>query len=165
MRVNGMSEHCPDCTDRKACGNYHVYVIELKKNVLKLEPSFPFEGELARGKRVYYVGQTKHSVECRYKQHVAPRHKKSRTGFNCNCFTEDIVLMPFRPQNAPGEYVNEHHKKGGLRPEWHYDENPAVDNKIETYPGMMEDLRVRAEEEEEDLALDLRAKGHAVHYN
>mgnify|MGYP001494384673 FL=1 len=26
-------------------------------------------------------------------------------------------------------------------------------------------LRVRAEEEEEDLALDLRAKGHAVHYN
>ena len=50
-----MTKDCSECTETRSCDNYHVYVIELKKNVLKLEPSFPFEGELARGKRVYYV--------------------------------------------------------------------------------------------------------------
>ncbi len=142
-----------------------MYVIELRRSVLGDETDFPFEGDLGADKNVYYIGQTRHSVECRYKQHVAPRHKKSRTGFYCNCFTEDTILRPFTNFNAPGEYVNEYHKPGGLRAEWHYDENPAVDTKIETYPGMMDKLSVLAREEEESLALDLRAKGHAVHYN
>ena len=142
-----------------------MYVIELRRSVLDDEPGFPFDGILGLDKRVYYVGQTSHSVECRYKQHVAPRNKKSRKGFNCNCYTEDVILRPFTKFNAPGEYVNEYHKKGGLRPKLHYGENPAVDTKIETYRGMMDDLEELAEQAEEDLALDLRAEGNAVHYN
>jgi len=136
-----MSEHCPDCADGKACGNFHVYVIELRRSVLGHESNFPFEGDLDEGKNVYYVGQTKHSVECRYKQHVAPRHNLSRTGFCCNCFTEDAILRPFTNFNAPGKYVNIYHKKGGLRPECHYDENPAVNTKIKTYPGMIKNSK------------------------
>ena len=160
-----MTKDCSECTETSPCNNYHVYVIELKKKVLDKEPSFPFEGDLPRGKRVYYVGQTSHSVKCRYKQHVAPRKKKSRKGFLCNCFTDEPELKPFRPQNAPGKFVNEYHKRGGLRPKLYHDKNPAVRKPEENYRGMMKEISEKIEQAEEDLALELRSRGHAVHYN
>jgi len=160
-----MSKHCPDCTETSPCGNSHVYVIELKKKVLDKKPGFPFEGELTRGKRVYYVGQTSHSVECRYKQHVAPRKNKSRKGFYCNCFTEETVFREFKHKNSAGNYVNEYHKKGGLRPKLYHEKNPAVRKPEDNYPGMMKDISDKIVQAEEDLALELRSMGHAVHYN
>ena len=106
-----MTKDCSECTETRSCDNYHVYVIELKKKVLKLEPSFPFEGELARGKRVYYVGMTKHRPFCRYTQHVGKR-SKSRKNFVCSCFTDEPVL---RRRKKAGKYVNEYKKNSILR--------------------------------------------------
>ena len=158
-----MSKHCLDCTETSFCGNYHVYVIELKKKVLEKEPGFPFEGELPRDKRVYYVGETSHSPECRYKQHVADREKKSRKGFMCNCFTDEPKFRPFKSANGPGKYVFEYHKKGCLRPELYRDENPVTKNEG-NYPGMMKNLKDKSVKKEEELALKLQSMGHAVHY-
>ena len=35
----GKCRHCPSCGKKRVCGNHHVYVIELKKEVLD-DPSF-----------------------------------------------------------------------------------------------------------------------------
>lgn len=48
-----MTVHCSDCVEGKACGHFHVYVIELQKIVLKKESGFPFEGELPLAGREY----------------------------------------------------------------------------------------------------------------
>ena len=156
-----MSSDCPECTETRSCDNYHVYVIELKKKALKLEPSFPFEGELASGKRVYYVGMTKHRPYCRYTQHVGKR-SKSRKNFVCSCFTDEPVL---RRRKKPGKYV-EYKKKGlALRPKLYSHLNPTVRTDVPKRKGIAKELEVRAKEAEEELAEDLRADGHAVHYN
>ena len=157
-----MSSDCPECTETRSCDNYHVYVIELKKKVLKLESSFPFEGELARGKRVYYVGMTKHRPFCRYTQHVGKR-SKSRKNFVCSCFTDEPVL---RRRKKAGKYVNEYKKKGlALRPKLYSHLNPTVRTDVVNRKGIAKELEVLAGEEEEKLAKSLRADGHAVHYN
>jgi len=157
-----VNKDCSECTETRACGNYHVYVIELKKNVLKLEPSFPFKGELARGKRVYYVGMTKHRPYCRYTQHVGKR-TKSRKNFVCSCFTDEPVL---RRRKKAGEYVNEYKKKGlALRPKLYSHLNPTVRTDVPNRKGIAKELEVLAGEEEGELAESLRTDGHAVHYN
>ena len=157
-----MSSDCPECTETRSCDNYHVYVIELKKKVLKLESSFPFEGELARGKRVYYVGMTKHRPFCRYTQHVGKR-SKSRKNFVCTCFTDEPVL---RRRKKAGNYVNEYKKKGlALRPKLYSHLNPTVRTDVVNRKGIAKELEVLAGEEEEKLAKSLRGDGHAVHYN
>ena len=156
-----MSSDCPECTETRSCGNYHVYVIELKKKVLKLKSSFPFEGELARGKRVYYVGMTKHRPYCRYTQHVGKR-SKSRKNFVCSCFTDEPVL---RRRKKPGKYV-EYKKKGlALRRKLYSHLNPTVRTDVPNRKGIAKELEVLAEEAERKLAEFLRADGHAVHYN
>ena len=157
-----MTEDCSECTETRSCDNYHVYVIELKKKVLKLEPSFPFEGELARGKRVYYVGMTKHRPYCRYTQHVGKR-TKSRKNFDCTCFTDEVVR---RQKKRPGKFVNKYNKKGmSLRPKLYSHLNPTVRTDVPKRKGIAKELEVRAKEAEEELAENLRADGHAVHYN
>ena len=159
-----MSSDCPECTETRACGNYHVYVIELKKNVLKLESSFPFEGELARGKRVYYVGMTKHRPYCRYTQHVGKR-TKSRKNFDCTCFTEETVR---RLKKKGGRYVREkrYRKKGlGLRPKLYSHLNPTVRTDVPRRKNIAIELENLAKDAERELAESLRADGHAVHYN
>lgn len=161
-----MSDCCPDCTDDNVCGNFHVYVIELKRKVLIKEPNFPYEGDtLPKGKRVYYVGKTQHSIECRYKQHVSNRKKKSRKGFMCNCFGDEPKKRPFTKFNKPGKYIKKYHKKGGLRPAVFFHLNPAARIPRENSQGMMDELNRKALDAETDLALTLRKDGHAVHYN
>ena len=156
-----MSSDCPECTETRSCDNYHVYVIELKKKALKLEPSFPFEGELASGKRVYYVGMTKHRPYCRYTQHVGKR-SKSRKNFVCSCFTDEPVL---RRREKPGKYV-EYKKKGlALRPKLYSHLNPTVRTDVPNRKGIAKKLEILAGEEEGKLAESLRTDGHAVHYN
>ena len=157
-----MSSDCPECTETRSCDNYHVYVIELKKKVLKLESSFPFEGELASGKLVYYVGMTKHRPFCRYTQHVGKR-SKSRKNFVCSCFSDEPVL---RRRKKSGKYVNEYKKKGlALRRKLYSHLNPTVRTDVPNRKGIAKKLEVLAGKKERKLAESLRADGHAVHYN
>jgi len=73
-----MSVGCSECRGTRSCENWHVYAIELRYAVLENEPSFPFDGQLGAGCKVFYVGITTHTTECRYNQHVAKR-SRSRT--------------------------------------------------------------------------------------
>ena len=58
--------HCKKCSANQICGNWHVYVIEYKKDVLNIKfkdrnphVSYPYKN------KCYYVGITKdHSPEC-----------------------------------------------------------------------------------------------------
>ena len=155
-----MSEHCNECTGAKSCKHHHVYVIELKRSALK-EPGFPFKGDLEEGKSVYYVGQTTHRVECRYKQHAK---RKSAKKFRCSCFPPE-QLRDYKPSNSPGKYVNEHHRKMGLRPELYATKNPVVRKDSMKGSGSAKALKKLAEGKEKARALELRLDGHAVHYN
>lgn len=154
--------HCQDCGDSgPSCGNYHVYVIELRESVLADEPGFPYKGKipLPKGKKAYYVGQTTHRVTCRYKQHT--EWEKGRK-FDCPCFG-GRKGREYRSQNKPGKYVD-YHKEDGLRPEIYSSENPAVRKESEKGRGASKRLFEKIEGKEEELALVLRGMGHAVHY-
>jgi hypothetical protein len=147
--------HCKKCTPKKVCGEYHLYVIELKKGVLK-EPIFlkknPHLPEGYKG-RCFYVGQSKHTPECRYKQHLASeaRRRRESTGFLCSCFSEEEVKRRFTPHNRSGKFVRQYHKKGGLRPVFYKEMNPVSSTKED------------AEKKEKVLAETLRSLGYAVH--
>ena len=52
------SEHCPNCTDLKGCGDNHLYVIQLKEDIEEHYVKKSSKGYL-------YVGQTGVSVEKR----------------------------------------------------------------------------------------------------
>ena len=156
-----MSIGCSECRGERSCGNWHVYAIELRHVVLENEPSFPFEGQLSSGGKVFYVGVSRHTPECRYKQHVA-RRNRHRTQFSCSCFTDEPVL---RPLKKPGKFVNQYRKKGGLSPYYFAHLNPVSRTDGETRPGMMDDAKQIAELAEATLANELREDGHAVHYN
>tara|TARA_B100000287_G_C20472542_1_gene717844 strand:+ start:255 stop:725 length:471 start_codon:yes stop_codon:yes gene_type:complete len=156
--VINLSKGCSKCKNGRSCNNYHLYAIELKKKAIK-EPGFPFEGELERGKKVYYVGWTKHTIECRYKQHVRRRSKSSKR-FNCGCFNEHKL----RDLGKPGKYTN-HHKKGGLRPKLTHHRNPAVEVPEKGPKGYLQTYKEMADIAEEKFAEELRSEGHAVHFN
>lgn len=156
-----MSEHCTECTGTESCKHHHVYVIELNRSALE-EPGFPFKGDLRKGMSVYYVGQTTHRVECRYKQHVK---RKSAKRFMCPCFSENPVPREYKPSNSPGKYVNDHHVNGGLRPELYATENPVVRRDSVKGSGSAKALLILAEGKEKSRALELILEGHAVHYN
>ena len=155
--------HCKDCGNSgPSCGNFHVYVIELRESVLVKEPGFPYDGKipLPEGKKCYYVGQTTHRVTCRYKQHT---EWEEGGKFVCNCFG-GRKERAYRSQNKPGKYVKIFHKDDGLRPELYSSGNPAVLKESEKGSGAAKRLLDRIEEKEELLALELREIGHAVHY-
>ena len=160
-----MSIGCPECKDGKSCGNWHVYAIELRPSVLEKESGFPFEGDLGPGCKIFYVGITTHTVECRYKQHVAKRNRY-RKNFTCQCFTDEPVL---RKLKKPGRFVNKYRKRPGLNP-WYFQHLNPVVRVVEASVQDMTNasrqiLREQAEEAEASLAEELRAEGHAVHYN
>lgn len=158
-----MSIGCPECKNGKSCGNFHVYAIKLRPAVLEKEPSFPFEGELGPGSKIFYVGITTHTVECEYKQQVAKRNRY-RKNFTCQCFTGEPVL---RKLEKPGMYVNKYRSE--LDP-WVFQHlNPVV--KVVESPvqdmtnASRQILREKAEEAEASLVGELRSEGHAVHYD
>ena len=156
-----MSIGCSECKDKRSCGNWHVYAIELRYTVLEKEPSFPFEGKLDSGCKIFYVGITTHTTECRYNQHVAKRNR-SRSKFTCPCFTDEPEL---RKLKRPGRYVNKYRKVGGLSPFYFAHLNPVSRTDGETRQGMRTAEKKIAEEAEGALAKELREEGHAVHYN
>ena len=82
----------------KSSIKHYVYVIELKKTVWIKEASFqkknPHLSKQYDGK-CYYVGQTSHLPECRYKQHVSKRRDTPGNKFICCCFTEKPTKRAF----------------------------------------------------------------------
>ena len=150
-----MKKHCKKCGNKKSCGLHHVYVIELENEVLSKDKKFTphFLDRSDTTVKCYYVGETKHRTECRYKQHVA---KPSAKHFTCSCFskeTDEPKLRKFTKFNKGNKATKQFHEKGGLRPELFTHLNPIKGGKT------------AAVEAEKSLALSLRADGHAVHFN
>jgi len=145
---------CSRCGPDKCCGLRHVYVIELKKQALDMEEYCGYLCEARRDEiregegRCYYVGQTSHRPDCRYKQHVA----RGRN-FDCRCETGQPQRLPTGGYRRGNRAVKNYHEPGGLRPDLFADRNPIRGG------------RDKALEAEKKLAEELRALGHAVHYN
>jgi hypothetical protein len=81
------------------------------------------------------------------------KRTRPRKHFKCSCKTGKPELKAFSPFNRGNRATNKFHKKGGLRPE------------LFAYLNPIKGGREAAEEAEEELALSLRADGHAVHFN
>ena len=145
---------CERCGTYKSCGQHHVYVIELKEDALEMSKYCPDLCNARRdeirkgGGRCFYVGQTTHRPDCRYKQHVA-RGKN----FDCRCETGKPKRLPTGGYRRGNAAVKKYHEPGGLRPDLFLDRNPIRGG------------RDKALEAEKKLAEELRALGHAVHYN
>ena len=142
---------CPACGNKKSCGKHHVYVIELQPSVLDQRKFFPDRTTLSSQPRCFYVGQTSHRPDCRYKQHV--RKNRENRNFDCYCETGQPIRRPFTAFNRGNRFVRDYHKLGGLRPELFSHLNPI-------YKGQEEALKVEAK-----LACELITAGHAVHFN
>ena len=97
----GKCPHCPSCGKKKSCGNHHVYVIELKEEVLD-DPAFCPDRPSNAGphSKCYYVGETKHRVDCRFTQHRAKKRRRKKEGatFDCTCKTGKVVKVEFDPK-------------------------------------------------------------------
>ena len=95
--------HCRQCTDTAACGQYHVYVIELEDGA-KIHR--PFRDRDARNQAndngvCLYVGMTAHRVSCRLGQHRA--YADDLTSFPCGCFTDgEVIQRRFRGRGRGG---------------------------------------------------------------
>jgi len=146
------NSHCSKCTKYK-CDDNHVYVIELEESALdedKFAPDFNRDNFKSSITKCFYVGETTHTPQCRYYQHVAKR-QKPRKVFICRCNKEG-VKVPFTPYNRGSRHVNKYYKKGGLRPKIYRDYNPVKGDKE------------KRREVEKELAESLRKQGHAVHF-
>jgi hypothetical protein len=144
--------HCPSCGEKKACGQHHVYAIELMPEVLTDKKFRELTGvEEGFTGRCFYVGQTSHQVACRYKQHKAKR-RPPRRGFNCSCKNGTEVFEKFSPYNRGNRFVRKYAFPFGLRPKLFRHLNPISGGEE------------AAKREEKKLALELRAKGFAVHF-
>ena len=107
----GKCPHCPSCGKKKSCGNHHVYVIELKEEVLE-DPTFCPDRPSNAGphSKCYYVGETKHRVDCRFTQHRAKKRRRKKEGatFDCTCKTGNVVKVEFNAYNSPSRYPNKY---------------------------------------------------------
>ena len=148
------NSHCIKCGKYK-CKDGHVYVIELKESALNdinknFAPDFNRDNFKSGITKCFYVGETKHTPQCRYNQHVAKR-KKPRTSFMCRCNKKAVKVL-FSTYNKASPIVHKYHKSGGLRPEMYKDYNPVKGNQKK---------RKKVEKELSEL---LRKQGHAVHF-
>ena len=154
----GKCPHCPSCGKKKSCGNHHVYVIELKEEVLD-DPAFCPDRPSNAGphSKCYYVGETKHRVDCRFTQHRAKKRRRKKEGatFDCTCKTGKIVKVKFDAYNRPSIYPNMYRIKSGalLTDDWVVSRNPI-------YGG-----REKSKQAEEDLKNWLLEQGHYAHSN
>jgi len=160
------TQYCSLCEEKRGCGHYHVYLVELRREVLKEKPDFPFEGELPADKKAYYVGQTTHSPECRFFQHTGEPPENGK--YWCYCPVRDPsddvpVERDFKPARK-GKYAKSH----GFRLEeedWIKEQNPIVRRDGITYPGSAKAQQTRAREIEEEVGFELSFDGHAVYWN
>ena len=120
---------------------YYVYVIELDEAVRKIARFAERNPDMLPYGRCFYVGQSIHEPECRYRQHK-------------ECFGDEIefvCICPVRRGRFTKRLSNNFARKFGhrLHREAYEDLNP-----IRT--------RAQAEKMEEELAKTLQADGHGV---
>ena len=173
---NHMStKYCNSCEDDATCPNFHAYIIELDRSVLD-ETNFPYEGELPLDKKVFYVGQTNHSVECRYFQHTAHRSEDNQYDCTCNLGVNPNNKIVRRSFPKRVTYVNRKRDNMLFAKELfapnlfnlNYN-NPTVikapPGSDLTYIGSAKDESKKSEEIETAIGEQLRSMGHAVYWN
>jgi len=151
-----MSQGCKLCDGKRSCRNWHLYAIELDVNKCLDDNSFRRKyGENAV--KVYYVGKTTHTIECRYNEHSGRKKGK----FSCICFSEEPVL---RKKKKRARFV-QHHLSGGLRPKITVDANPVVMIQTELTKEERSDRSNEADSFESALANRLsELEGHYAHW-
>jgi len=168
------TKFCRNCKKDRACDNYHAYIIELDRSVLDETSGFDYDGDLPPDKKVFYVGETNHSIECRYHQHTAPRPNDNQ--YNCTCNlgvnpTNKTVRRKFprRVKYVNGKGGRRLFAKGlfapssfGLGPEY---DNPTVMKTTGAYPGSAKKDKTRSQEIEREIRDKLRSMGHAAYCN
>lgn len=160
------TKYCESCDEKKGCENYHAYIIELRREVLDEKGNFPYEGVLPDDKRVFYVGETTHSVECRFVEHTTERPSNNLHYCTCNVLgTNPNHKKMQRSWSSGGKYV-----KGydiGLFPPnilgLQY-QNPTVTVTQFGYPGSRIAEGKKKLEIERKIGCHLRSLGHAVYW-
>nr|AIE90262.1 hypothetical protein [uncultured marine group II/III euryarchaeote AD1000_01_G07]AIF05584.1 hypothetical protein [uncultured marine group II/III euryarchaeote KM3_185_F04] len=148
--------HCSACGSKKKCGKHHVYVIELRPEVLGNSGFCPVRPENAGShSKCYYVGETKHRVDCRFTQHRARKRRRKKMGatFDCSCDTGKPEPTEFTPYNKPSPWPRDYRIKSGalLTDDWVVKRNPI-------YGG-----GVASKREECKLTKFLWEQGHYAH--
>ena len=142
---------CPDCAGGKACGKYHVYVIELSEEAAGRRGMPPVDRINHPGRQFYYVGMTAHEPKCRLRQHQL--WVEGAVEFPCSCFgDEGEVMRKFGRDGQPGTRGNRLAGEFGIELVWRLvrELNPLSSQQA----GFAEEQR---------LATILRSKGHGVH--
>ena len=92
------SAHCTMCGPKKSCGNHHVYVVELRPEVLRMNKYCKDDREhLSDDSELFYVGESEHRPECRYYNQHAPKksRRKRQLTFDCMCDTGQVKKVKF----------------------------------------------------------------------
>ena len=127
-----------------------MYVIELTRDVLEAQDYCEEDrGRVTDETRFFYVGQTKHRVECRFSQH---RRKKAgkKKGYECSCENGSKRRRSFKYARG-NRFVRKYAlKPGPVRPEFFFHYNPIS--------GLKAALAM-----EQKVSEELRSLGHLVH--
>ncbi len=153
--------YCKACGAKKSCDwqdQRHVYVIELQREVLQ-DKAFRrlYDTDTSNeGTRIFYVGQTQHQVECRYKQHRRKQAgRKAGRPLLCSCESGAPQEIPPSPYNRGNIFVRKYAlKSGALRPEFFLHHNPIS----------IKGNKEAAKEMERKIAEKLRSLGHLAHF-
>ena len=162
------TKYCESCDEGKGCENYHAYIIELRRDFLDEEDDFPYEGDLPDDKRVFYVGETTHSVECRYVEHTTERPSDNHHYCTCSVLgTNPNHAFIERKFSPGGTYVKGNEIELfppnilGLQYQ-----NPTVPvtPRAEAYTGSRLAEGDASREIERKIGCHLRSLGHAVYW-
>lgn len=145
-----VSKTCPMCDSETTCGQYHLYVIELSKDVLQEARFKRANPNASPNAKCFYVGETSHTPECRFQQHKL--YFEGETHFLCTCKGTPREY-PFRGRAEGGRTKgNRYVGKYGLylRSRMFKKQNPVGTTRAES------------KKAESALAEALRSRGNAV---
>ena len=69
MSFDDFQRHCKKCKKGEPCGEYHVYVMELSKDVIDSTKFRKVNPNYKPGMDCVYVGKTAHHPRCRQSMH------------------------------------------------------------------------------------------------
>ena len=81
------TKYCQLCTDETSCGKDHVYVIELDPGVAESGVFLEQNPDLPEDAPCFYVGSSRHTPQCRLRQHQLWSSEAS--SFPCACFSPE----------------------------------------------------------------------------
>ncbi len=143
--------YCVRCSLHKACGKYHIYVIELDPDIRKNKKFMQKNLRYHSGKACLYIGSTSHTPECRFSQHILHIDKENNQ-YPCLCTGKKV----FRTFVRSGGKTRGGYFPGlfgmRLRPDLFFSFNPISTKK-------------KAMKTEETYAKYLRSQGYAVWQN